>query len=658
MNSNKIVLGSVKKFMMIAVIAILSIIFFFGFLLYQSSQRQYEESVIVNVFGRQRMLTQMIAKEASTYYALQQSLDSGSYYEPKDKLLSEIKETKNNIVIARNEFSKILLSMNNGVLVYGNDKISVRSAIASSSGDIKRINDMWMKFDTAIGVVSNSTTADSETASAVIYINDNNMDLLKYSENITEDVVNDTIDSMRQKEIVYAGLVALAFLIIIGAMFNMYKYIIAPFSELFKGISEIGIGKIQNKKATPTKQDLIPVVAEINQTFKEINQLISLIENMNKNTNFEEILEYIYNSFSPFIPYTYIGIALFRNNNKILVASYGITEPSMRGKPNKLLGKQYSIKETSLEKVINSGEARIINDLEEYTANKPLKEYNKIILENGIKASITLPLKMGKEPVGVIFFSSNKKNIYNDSHIRFLKTLVNSIAISFEKNIYVNELVYSSILALAKLAESRDEDTGEHIERMKVYSRAIAQFLFDSNKYMDILSPEYINEIERFSPMHDIGKVGIRDGILLKPAKLTVDEFNEMKSHTVKGGEVLRAADENMEKMGKGLFGMGIEITEGHHEKWDGSGYPHGKRGNEIPLSARIVAIADVFDALTSKRPYKEPFSFEDSFEKIVEGSGKHFDPEIVQVFVSHKEKILHIYESFFNGHSASHRSA
>jgi len=650
------VLGPIKKFMLIGVIAILCIIFFFGFLLYQSSQRQYEESVIVNVFGRQRMLTQMIAKEANSYYALQQALDSGSYYQPREVIADKIKENKNNIIVARNEFTKILLSMNNGILVYGDERIDIKRSITSSAEDIKKINSLWLKYDKAIDTISNSTTADSNAANAVIYINDNNMELLKYSENITEDVVNDTVESMKQKELVYAGLVILAFMIILASMLNIYKYIIAPFSELYKGISEIGIGKIHNRKGTPTKKDLIPVVAEINQTFKEINHLINLIENMSKNSTFEEILEYIYNSFSPFIPYTYIGIALFRNNNKTLVASYGITDASMKGKPNKLLGKQVNIKETSLEKVISSGEARIINDLEAYTADKPLKEYNRIILENGIRASITLPLKLGKEPVGVIFFSSNRKNVYNEEHTRFLKTLVNSISISFEKNIYVNELIYSSILALAKLAESRDEDTGEHIERMKVYSRAITQFLFDSNKFMDILSPEYINDIERFSPMHDIGKVGIRDGILLKPAKLTVDEFSEMKSHTVKGGEVLRAADENMEKMGKGLFGMGIEITEGHHEKWDGSGYPYGKKGKEIPLSARIVAIADVFDALTSKRPYKEPFSFEESFSSIVEGSGKQFDPEIVAVFVANKEKIRHIYDSFRSGNNIYHK--
>jgi HD-GYP domain-containing protein (c-di-GMP phosphodiesterase class II) len=120
-----------------------------------------------------------------------------------------------------------------------------------------------------------------------------------------------------------------------------------------------------------------------------------------------------------------------------------------------------------------------------------------------------------------------------------------------------------------------------------------------------------------------------------------------MKRHTSYGAEVLKAAEQNISKKGKSLFGTGIEIVEGHHEKWDGSGYPYGKKGYDIPLSARIVAVADVFDALTSKRPYKQAFSFEESLHIIEEGSGKHFDPEIVEVFIKNRSRIEDIYHGF-----------
>ena len=149
--------------------------------------------------------------------------------------------------------------------------------------------------------------------------------------------------------------------------------------------------------------------------------------------------------------------------------------------------------------------------------------------------------------------------------------------------------------------------------------------------------------------MHDIGKVGIRDSILLKPGKLTEEEYKEMQLHVEYGAEVLRAAEQNMVKFNKSLFKVAIDIVLGHHEKWDGTGYPKQKKGEEIPLSARIVAVADVFDALTSKRPYKEAFSFNKAIGILIEGKGKHFDPRIIDCVVKHKDKIYQIYQQFHN---------
>ena len=246
--------------------------------------------------------------------------------------------------------------------------------------------------------------------------------------------------------------------------------------------------------------------------------------------------------------------------------------------------------------------------------------------------------------MGVIFFSSANKNVYTREHLNFLLTLANSIAICLNQNIFISDILYSSILALAKLAEARDEDTGDHLGRMTVYAKLIAELLYEENIYPEEITLEYIDNIKHFSPLHDIGKVGIRDGILLKPGKLTPEEFDEMKKHTVFGSEVLRMAENNMKKRGRSLFSMGFEIAESHHEKWDGSGYPHGKKAYEIPLCARIAALADVFDALTSKRPYKEAYSFEVSMDIIEEGRGKHFDPAIIDIIMKNRSRMEHIY--------------
>ncbi|HHW46234.1 MAG TPA: HD domain-containing protein [Clostridiales bacterium] len=375
--------------------------------------------------------------------------------------------------------------------------------------------------------------------------------------------------------------------------------------------------------------------------------LISLIENLNKNASFSEALGFIFKSFAPFVPYNYIGVALVKNGSSSLEASFGISDGTIKGLPEGLMNKQYNLSGTSLENILKTGTVRVINDLKSYVKGRPAKEYNNIILKAGVRSSISLPLSINDKHIGIIFFSSNQKNIYTDEHVKFLKAVASSIAISFDKNIFVNNLLYSSILALAKLAEARDGETGDHIFRIGSYCELICHLLREDSKYKDAITPEYTFNIKRFSPMHDIGKVGVRDAVLLKPGKLTEAEFEEMKQHTIYGAKVLRAAEDNiLYESGRSLFGLGIEIAENHHEKWDGTGYPYGKKGEEIPLSARIVAVADVFDALTSKRPYKEPLSFDESLKIIIEGSGSHFDPEIVRVIKQNKDRLFELYNS------------
>ncbi|MGD8311252.1 MAG: response regulator [Gammaproteobacteria bacterium] len=185
-----------------------------------------------------------------------------------------------------------------------------------------------------------------------------------------------------------------------------------------------------------------------------------------------------------------------------------------------------------------------------------------------------------------------------------------------------------TLLRLARAGEYRDEETGNHVIRMSKYSRIIAEQLGFSEDEADV--------IEMAAPMHDIGKIGIRDDILLKPGKLSRDEFEIMKSHTLIGYEILKDSPSKFLQMG------GV-IALGHHEKFDGTGYPHGKSGNNIPIEARIVAVADVYDALVSERPYKNAWSLQAAVEYMENNSGKHFDPECIKAFRSQLDKIAKI---------------
>jgi len=207
-----------------------------------------------------------------------------------------------------------------------------------------------------------------------------------------------------------------------------------------------------------------------------------------------------------------------------------------------------------------------------------------------------------------------------------------------------------TILSLATLAETRDNETGGHILRTQGYVRALAMALRERPEYKEELTDEVIDLLFKSAPLHDIGKVGIPDSILLKPGKLTGEEFEIMKKHPVLGRDAIIRAEETLDA-GEGSFlRYARQIAYGHHEKWDGSGYPEGIKGAKIPLSARLMAVADVYDALISKRVYKEAFSHEKARDIIAQGRGTHFDPDLVDTFIAIEQEIVDIAKRYADG--------
>jgi response regulator RpfG family c-di-GMP phosphodiesterase len=194
-----------------------------------------------------------------------------------------------------------------------------------------------------------------------------------------------------------------------------------------------------------------------------------------------------------------------------------------------------------------------------------------------------------------------------------------------------DEAQQATILALAKLAEHRDNETGKHLDRVSLFCRLIARGLREDGWFRDVITDEWIAILEKSAPLHDIGKVGVPDHILRKPGKLSPEEWCVMKTHAEIGAQTLRSV------MGASsaqpFLAMSHDIAYAHHEKWDGGGYPRGLAGEQIPLCARIVALADVYDALTSDRPYKKAWKHEDALAWLIQGSGAHFDPRVVDAF-------------------------
>jgi len=201
----------------------------------------------------------------------------------------------------------------------------------------------------------------------------------------------------------------------------------------------------------------------------------------------------------------------------------------------------------------------------------------------------------------------------------------------------VLELQNAIIKIIAELVECRDSITGGHIERTQHYIRLLIDFLMEHDIYADELTQWDIDLFVMSSQLHDVGKITIRDDILMKPGKLTEDEFEEIKFHTIAGVDIIRRIEENTTESEFLLYAAALAGS--HHEKWDGTGYPYGLKENEIPLHGRLMALVDVYDALTNDRPYKEAFSHEEAVKVIKEGCGTHFDPEITNIFLLHEKE-------------------
>ncbi len=197
-----------------------------------------------------------------------------------------------------------------------------------------------------------------------------------------------------------------------------------------------------------------------------------------------------------------------------------------------------------------------------------------------------------------------------------------------------------AMFAMAKLAESRDPETGAHLERVRLYSRIIGEHLSKQRKFREEANQGFIRLIYQTSPLHDIGKVGIPDCVLLKPGRLDDREFEIMKTHTTIGGKMLDGHDSH-------LLCTAREIALTHHEKWDGSGYPAGLKAEEIPVFGRICSLADVYDALTSNRPYKKAWSVEEAVQEIERSKGKMFEPKLVDLFHKVLEKFITIQKEY-----------
>ncbi len=295
----------------------------------------------------------------------------------------------------------------------------------------------------------------------------------------------------------------------------------------------------------------------------------------------------------------------------------------------------------SLYAIIEHRRPRLVQNLTIFSQGT--HEHTKRVAAKGYKSSYTMPLYQSGTFIGFLFFNSLQEHPFESKSLRQIDIYGHLIALMITNELTAIRTLLAAVRAARSMTHYRDLETGSHIDRTAHYARLIARELSPSYN----MSDEQIEHIFLFSPMHDVGKIGIPDNILRKPSKLNDAEFAVMKTHPAKGREII---DSVLEDFSLGTFGHANilrNIAEYHHEAVDGSGYPIGLKGDEIPIEARISAVADVFDALTSRRSYKAPWSNEDAFTMLRQMSNSKLDRDCVEALISNADKVQEIQQRF-----------
>ncbi len=360
----------------------------------------------------------------------------------------------------------------------------------------------------------------------------------------------------------------------------------------------------------------------------EIHQNVSLIRKI------DSIYRTLKTSF-PFV--SRISAALYDPKSDILK-----TFVCSGDEANPLVNYQAKLADApSLVEILQKGRPRVVNDLALFSGGG--HEHTRRIEEEGHVSSYTMPMYVRGVFFGFIFFNSRERAPFTEEVLSRIDPFGHLVALTIISDLSILQTLLATVKTARDMAHLRDEETGAHQDRMSRYARLIARELVREYGFTD----EYIENIFIFAPLHDIGKMGVPDHILLKAGRLNEEEYVQMKSHTTKGRQIIDQMVENFELNHVNYVGIMRNIAEFHHEAMDGSGYPMGKKGEEIPIEARIVAVADIFDALTSKRPYKDPWSNDEAFAMLRQLSGVRLDPACVSVFIDCRAEIEEIQRQF-----------
>lgn len=449
---------------------------------------------------------------------------------------------------------------------------------------------------------------------------------------------------VRDVTLIVNVVVTLLVLILLALGFINVRYIRGGFKYMTKGFELIAKSEYDLEK-----------LPKMNPVFVEEKQMISFVEDIIDRKKFskelrevvasyylvDDVMDALFEKLQTVMSIDRLGIAFIDYNKGTIIAEHGRVKS---GDVHLTAGFEQPLHRSALMSIVSSGVPSITGDLEAQYQEKPQSTSLCLLLKEGMQSNMVIPLKMGQAVFGLLFFTSRTKHYFTEAELEIGEAIVDEIGVLLNKS-YFTKIIFTRITSsFSELVEGKDTSTGEHIERMVQYTVTLARGVKKRAHKGYELTERDILDLERHASSHDIGKVAIPDEILKKPGKLTSDEWEIMKTHATIGADIFKHLREGLTIFDPDFFKTAEDIARSHHEKWNGSGYPLGLSGQSIPLVGRIVAIADVFDALTSKRVYKDAFSFESAVTTIKEGAGSHFDPFLVEVFLENLQEFKNIY--------------
>lgn len=611
--------------------------------------------LILNLSGQLRVISQLIVNHSASY-ADNAPRNYASYYRDVALYHKQLQ-----MLIAR--YDKIINSFKARKLapeLFQNEILSVRQTIKT----IPKISDQydpiyctwnktarhelieadksWSKFKKGLNKELGDNLKEPRLEAAAQYVLYNEDNLMYAATDLTAAFRDMMENKLNQITWLNRISIIISLLISITIFLVIYKKVFKPMNMTVDAFQRVSQGELTHQIEVSTSEELGKLTHSFNRLTGRLHSLFGLTDRIYQATSLDEIIKFIYEEFNGLLPIDWVAmLRMDVSQQQMVVGHIYSTEVQILHE-----GDVVSVLHPVIQNVFNANKVisfdNLANDLNKDDDNDQF--FNKLVRMN-MKSMIIFPLCISGDEHAILVFATHEENAYRNSHRELLNNITSQVSHAFDRTIGMESLVVSAVEGLAKLAESRDPETGDHLVRMSLYSYILAKELYDKGTYQDEIKSSYPRHIFHFAPMHDIGKVGVEDSILLNSGKLTDEEWFEMKKHPIVGADVLRRCESQVNKAGYSMFKIGIEIAEGHHEKYDGSGYPYQRKGEEIPLSARIVALADVFDALTSRRPYKNAWTIDKAIALIDDESGKHFDPNVVEAFKNAMPKIVEVYE-------------